>query len=201
MNRKKIWIILVAMFFLVAGAAGGFLLFQKITLKGKPAESPASVQDNVQAGSEEITSLRLYYPSGGRLELSEKKIARRTKQMAMAGAVIEEYFKGPGNGISAQVPQNVKLLGLYKDAAQMLYIDLSDELRRNFQGDALTEYLLLKGIYESIISNLQDVQDVKILIEGKEAETLGGHVYLKFPLKNTIAYDFKGDSRVTDEGE
>jgi hypothetical protein len=93
------------------------------------------------------------------------------------------------------------LLGLYKDASQVLYADLSDELRRNFQGDALDEYLLLKGIYETIISNLRDVQDVKILIEGKEAETLGGHLYLKFPLKNTVAYDFKGDVRVTDDRE
>lgn len=119
--------------------------------------------------------------------------------MAMAGAVIEEYFKGPGNVKSSQIPQNVKLLGLYKDSSQMLYVDLSDELRRNFQGDALTEYLLLKGLYESLISNLQDVQDIKILIEGKEAETLGGHLSLKYPLKNTVVYEYKGDSKVSDD--
>ena len=197
MNSKKIWIVLVVLFFL-AGASGGYFLFRKLAVK-ETLPSQSSLQENTTPGGEDFIALRLYYPIGNRIDLVEKKVPRRTKQMAMVGAVIEEYFKGPGNGKASQIPQNVKLLGVYKDSSQILYIDLSDELRRNFQGDALTEYLLLKGIYESLISNIQDVQDIKILIEGKEAETLGGHIYLKYPLKNTVAYDFKGDSKVSDD--
>ncbi len=197
MNSKKIWIILVVLFFL-AGASGGYFLFRRLAVKETPPFQ-TSMQENAPMGAEDFTALRLYYPVGNRIDLVEKKVPRRTKQMAMAAAVIEEYFKGPGNGKASQVPQNVKLLGLYKDSSQIIYVDLSDELRRNFQGDALTEYLLLKGIYESLISNLQDVQDIKILIEGKEAETLGGHIYIKYPLKNIVAYDFKGDSKVQDD--
>ncbi len=197
MNSKKIWVIMVVLFFL-AGASGGYFLFRKLAVKETP-HSQTPLQGSAPADMEDFTTLRLYYPVGNRLDMVEKKVPRRTKPMAMAGAVIEEYFRGPGNGKSSTIPLNVKLLGLYKDASQMLYVDLSDELRRNFQGDALTEYLLLKGIYESLISNLQDIQDIKILIEGKEAETLGGHFYLKYPLKNTVAYDFKGDSKVSNE--
>ncbi len=197
MNSKKTWIVLVVLFFL-AGASGGYFLFRKLAVR-ETLPSQAPLQENIPQGAEDLISLRLYYPIGTRLDMVEKKVPRRTKQTAMAGAVIEEYFKGPGNGKASPIPQNVKLLGLYKDSSQMLYVDLSDELRRNFQGDALTEYLLLKGIYESIISNIQDVQDIKVLIEGKEAETLGGHIYLKYPLKNTAAYDFKGDSKVSDD--
>ena len=100
---------------------------------------------------------------------------------------MEEFFKGAGNNYTADIPQNVRIIGLYKDANQILYIDLSDDLRRNFQGDAFSEYLLLNSIYESLLSNLQDFQDYKILIEGKEAETLGGHFYLKYTLK-TLFY-------------
>ncbi len=198
MSNKAIWGTLLAIFFLV-GASAGFFLLQKFTLKEKITGQAGPAQENVPPGSEEVIALRLYYPVDGRLSPIEKKVARSAKQMTMAGTIIEEYFKGIGNGKFSQVPQNVKLLGLYRDSSQILYIDLSDELRRNFQGDALSEYLLLKGIYESIISNLQDVQDVKILIEGKESETLGGHVYLKYPLKNTVAYEYKGDSKVSDD--
>ena len=196
-NSKKTWIVLVVVLFL-AGAAGGYFFLHKFIARDKLAPS-TSVQENLPGGAEDFFSLRLSYPVNNSLQVVEKKVLRRTRQSAMADAVIEEYLKGPGNGKTSQVPQNVNLLGLYKDSAQILYIDLSDEMRRNFQGDALTEYLLLKGIYVSLISNLQDVQDVKILIEGKEAETLGGHLYLKFPLKNTVSYDFKGDTKVSDE--
>jgi spore germination protein GerM len=198
MNSKKIWVILVVFFFL-AGASGGFFLFKKLTLKEKPGATAGPAEDNVQPGTEEVIALRFYYPSDGRLVPVDKRVARKTRQLSMAGTVIEEYLKGPDNVKSFQFPQNVKLHGLYKDASQMLYVDLSDELRRNFQGDALSEYLLLRSIYESLVSNLQDIQDIKILIEGKEAETLGGHIYLKYPLKNTAANEYKGDSKVSDE--
>jgi len=71
-----------------------------------------------------------------------------------------------------------------------LYVDLSDEFRRNFQGDVLAEFLLLKGLYESLISNEQEIQDVKILIEGKEIETLGGHLLLTYPLREMVSYEY-----------
>jgi spore germination protein GerM len=128
-----------------------------------------------------------------------KRLPRRTRQTAIAEAVIEEYFRGPGSAKTSCIPLNVKLLGLYKDPRQILYVDLSDELRRNFQGDALSEYLLLKGFYESLISNLQDVQDVKILAEGREIESLGGHVFLKYPLKDVISSEFRGDKIISGE--
>ena len=197
MKSKKVWIIILAILFAI-GAVGGYILFRGLMMSEKNLP-PATGPQNPSTEVEEFISLRLYYPVGNRLESVEKRVPKRTKQMAIADAVIEEYFKGPGEGRASQVPPNVKLLGLYKDNSQMLYLDLSDELRRNFQGDALTEFLLLKGIYESLISNLQEVRDVMILVEGKESETLGGHLYLKFPLKYTVAYDYKGDTNVADE--
>jgi spore germination protein GerM len=131
--------------------------------------------------------------------MTERKIPKRISNTSLAESVIEEFFKQTFAEGGPSIPKNVKLLGLYKDEAQMLYIDLSDEARRNFQGDALSEYLLLKGIYESLVSNVQDFQDVKILVEGKEVETLGGHFFLKYPLKNTFLSEFKGDSKIQDE--
>ncbi|MGE5299743.1 MAG: GerMN domain-containing protein [Acidobacteriota bacterium] len=196
-SSKKIWIPLVTVLFL-AGASAGYYFFHQFTLERQTASEP---QQGLASGPEDFFTLRLYYPQNNRLQLVERKVAGRTRQRAIADAVIEEFFKGPGNGTVSPVPRDVKLLGLYKDSSQILYIDLSDEIRRNFQGDALAEYLLLKGLYESLISNLQDVQDIKVLIEGKEADSLGGHVYLKYPLKNIVAYDYTGDERLTDAEE
>jgi spore germination protein GerM len=196
MNRKQVWIPLVIVLFLVGAAAGFYFVHRFVRSEKQTAETPPP--QILSPGVEEFFPLRLYLPVDNRLQLVEKKVAGMTKQSAIADAVIEEFFKGPGTGTASPIPQNVRLLGLYKDSAQILYVDLSDEVRRNFQGDALSEYLLLKGLYESLISNLQDVQDVKVLIEGKEVESLGGHFYLKYPLKNIVAYDFPGDEQITD---
>lgn len=196
MNNKFIWIFLIILFFL-AGAAGSYFFSAKFTRTEKPPET-MPVQ-NMPIVSEDLFSLRLYYPSYNSLVMFEKRLPRRTKPAAIAEAVIEEFFKGAPDNSSLSLLHNVKLLGLYKDASQILYIDLSDEFRRSFQGDALSEYLLLKGLHESLISNLQDYQDFKILIEGKEIETLGGHIYLKYPLKNIVAYEFKENSKAAGE--
>jgi hypothetical protein len=195
MNSRRIWIALLVFFFL-AGVTGSYVLFRVLGHREKPPASYA-VSPATPAGPEDFFDLRMYYPADGRLESVERKLPRRTKQYAIAEAVIEEYFRGPGNGTTPTGPQNVGILGIYKGSDQVLYVDLSDEVRRNFQGDALSEFLLLKGLYESLLANLQGIEDVKILVEGKEIETLGGHFYLKYPLKNLASYEFRGDTRIS----
>jgi hypothetical protein len=193
-KRKKAWVILLVVFF-AAGAAGSYFLLHKIRSSERPA--PLQTVPSPMREPEDFFDLRIFYPLDTRLQIVEKRMPRRTKQTAIAEAVVEEYFNGPGNGSASCIPPNVKLLGLYKDEAHILYVDLSDELRRNFQGSALSEYFLLKGLYESLISNLQDVQDVKILVEGKEIESMGGHVFLRYPLKSVISTEFKGDKIIS----
>ena len=196
MNSKTLWITLIVLFFL-AGAAGVWFFMSNFSKTDKQLSS-TTAQGTVME-SVDISVLRIYQPRNNRLEMSERKIPRRISNTAIAEAVIEEFFKpATADGVST-IPQNVKLLGLYKDEGLMFYIDLSDEIRRNFQGDALSEYLLLKGIYESLVSNVQDFQDAKILVEGKEIETLGGHFYLKYPLKNMFSAEIRGDTKIEDE--
>ena len=196
MNNRNLWIALIVLLFL-AGAVGSYFFMHNFAESEKQSTSTAAQSPVME--STDISVLRIYQPHNNRIEMTERKIPKRISNTAIAEAVIEEFFKpAAASGVSA-IPQNVKLLGLYKDEGQMLYIDLSDEVRRNFQGDAMSEYLLLKGIYESLVSNVQDFQDCKILIEGKEMETLGGHFYLKYALKNTFSAGIKGENKIQDE--
>jgi spore germination protein GerM len=196
MSNKKTWIVLIVLFFL-AGVSGSYFVFRTFARQDKSASAQGPSDE--AAGQEDLFDLRMFYPIDGRIETIEKKLPRRTKQSTIAEAVVEEYFMGPENGKASPIPQNVRLLGIYKGYDRILYVDLSDEVRRNFQGDALSEFLVLKGLYESLIANLQDIQDVKVLVEGREIETLGGHFYLNFPLKNTVSYDFRTDGKISDD--
>jgi len=196
MSSKKLWIMLILLFFL-GGSVGSYFFFKKFTLTEKlPANIPTA---SSHQESEDLFYLRMYYPADNRIQMIEKGLPKRTRQISIAEAVIEEFFKGSGNDKMSYIPQNVKLLGLYKDPDQILYIDLSDEFRRNFQGDAISEYLVLKGMYESLVSNLQDFQDFKILLEGKEIESFGGHFYLKYTLRNLLSNELKGENIVSND--
>jgi spore germination protein GerM len=188
MNIKRVAgiVLLVLLFF--AGGTGGYLYFSKVISRDRSASEGMSESS---AKTEDLFLLRLYYPSGNQLQLEERSHLRVTGQTAIAIATVEEYLKGPAAGAASNMQKDVKLLGVYRGADKVLYVDLSDEFRRKFQGDALAEIFLMKGLYESIISNVEDVQDVKVLIEGKEVETLGGHFYLLYPLKEMVAYEYR----------
>jgi spore germination protein GerM len=105
----------------------------------------------------------------------------------MAEEIVKEFLRGPSQMNRSGIPVATKLLGIYPGNDGILYVDLSDEFRRNFQGDAIGEFLLLKGLYDSILSNVTGVDDVKIVIEGKEIESIGGHLFALYPLKNTLS--------------
>lgn len=188
MNIKKLSGITLLVLLFLGGAVAGYLYFSKIFQKDRP---PAEETAGPLTKTEDLFSIKIYYPVGNRLQMEERRIQRRTVQMAIAEAVVEEFLKGPAGVMESNMPKEAKLLGLYKDAGGILYVDLSDEFRRNFQGDALTEFLLLKGLYESLISNISEIGDVKVLIEGKEVETLGGHFYISHLLRDMVSYGYE----------
>ncbi len=185
MNIKKVSGIILLVILFLAGVAGGYLYFMKVFSKGKPE---GKIGETLTA-TEDLFSLRIYYPVGNRLQLEERRLPRRSAQIAIAEAAVEEFLKGPADAVKSNIPKDARLRGIYKDADGILYVDLSDEFSRNFQGDVVTELLLLRGLYESLVSNVHDIQDIKVLLEGKEIETLGGHFYLLYPLKEMVSHE------------
>lgn len=186
-NTKRLSIIVLLGLLFIGGLAGGYLYFSKVSSKERhvPEERVEPLPK-----ADDLFSLKIYYPVDNRLQIEERRLQRRTTQIAIAEAIVEEFLKGPvGIGVS-DMPKDARLLGIYRDENRILYIDLSDEFRRNFKCDALMEFILLKGLYESLISNLDEIEDVKVFIEGREIETLGGHLYLSYPLKDMISYKF-----------
>ncbi len=178
------------MFFLmilfVGGVAAGYVYFSKVFPPDKATPGEAGTAPK----SEDLLSLRIYYPIGGQLQMEERRPPRRVGSTSVAEATVEEYLRGSAVATIPFMPKNARLLGIYRGTDGIVYVDLSAEFRRNFQGDVMAEFLLLKGLYESLVSNEQDVQDVKILIEGRETETLGGHLSLVYPLKELVSHDY-----------
>ncbi len=83
-------------------------------------------------------------------------------------------------------PYNAKLLDLYMDKNSDIYVDFSDELRKNFNGDASEERQIIAGLYKSIKTNVPDFKLLRILINGKEAESFGGHIDISGPIGEAI---------------
>jgi len=182
-SKKRILWVLVFAFLFLGGIAGGFFYFSR-----NPGfkQNVETVPQEVKQG-EDASFIRVYYPSEGRLIMEERRVKRQVAITAIAEEIVNEFLKGPSTAAKSVIPPGTKLLAVYYGIDGILYVDLSDEFRRNFRGDALNEFLLLKGLYDSIISNVTGVDDVKVIIEGKEIESIGGHLFALYPLKNMLA--------------
>lgn len=144
----------------------------------------AATQSQTEATN---TLLSLYFPVGNHLQFENREAEGAVSRMAIAAATVREFLKGPSGKAQSLVPADTRLLGIYAGDDGILYIDLSDEFRRNFHGDALSEFLLLKGLNETVLANVYGIDGVRVLIEGKEAESLGGHISLMSPLGQVVS--------------
>ena len=64
-----------------------------------------------------------------------------------------------------------------------MYVDLSPELRQNHPGGTTNEILTVYAIVSALTTNLPAVTGVQILIDGKEVDTLAGHLDLRRPIE------------------
>lgn len=186
--KDKKYILVVIAILLAAGAAGWLIADYYLSppLKtGQPLiEMKEGAQDNYKAFSgsgDEVVSTKIFYPSDSGTAMQEKKLQGSSLPVKMAETVITEYLRGLKEG-----QKDTRLLGVYRDRNNVFYIDLSDEFRRNFSGDARQEYFLLKALFETVTANITGTEDVKVLIEGKEIDSIGGHIGIFHPLKETV---------------
>lgn len=189
-KTRLIWAAFFLLLF-ITGMIGGYIYFLGRE-RGPVQEGELKGRDVII--ETDFSYIKMSFPVRERLITEERKIRRQPSTPAMAGAIVEEFIKGPLNSQDSLIPAGVKVLDTYIGKDGILYIDFSDELRRNFQGDAYGELLLLRGLYESIMSNLSGIEDVKVIVEGKEIESLGGHINIIYPLKNTLTVLPGGES-------
>ncbi|GAB6182421.1 GerMN domain-containing protein [Thermodesulfovibrio hydrogeniphilus] len=166
MNKK--WILIGIIIFVLASAGAFSVLFY--FNKGKN-DNDAKSQTN-----EKLPAFKIYLPNS---KLEHVFLEMEKNEMLLIEKILEIYIR--------QLPSplnTTRILGLYRDKENTIYLDLS----RNFinQSDASEEFDLLKSIYMTLKENFSWIQDVKILIEGKEVETLSGHFSIEKSLKNAL---------------
>ena len=81
---------------------------------------------------------------------------------------------------------DTELLDLYIDRNNIVYVDMGNELKKNFRGGVSDELNIIAGLYKGIEQAVPELKALKILIEGHEAETLGGHINISEPIGKEI---------------
>jgi hypothetical protein len=123
--------------------------------------------------------MRLYKPKERELPVRGGEVLRKDALLVM----VEDFIR------KSVEPYHVDLLDLYLDKEGVIYIDFGSEIKRNFRGDAHEELSILAGLYRGIKDTVPDLTAMKILIEGREAKSIGGHIDISRPIREEVTYN------------
>lgn len=106
--------------------------------------------------------------------------------------IVESQLEKPPSGFASAIPAGAKVRGVFVGARGEAYVDLSPEFIKEHRGGSLDEALAVFAIVNAVTSNLPDVRAVQILVDGKEVDSIAGHIDLREPINRANAWIRKG---------
>lgn len=186
---------LLAMAGLATAAAVAWLLFIGLPRWTRPPAPNEDVEVAARPTAETPPAAprikaRLFYLSadGLKLQPSEQEVLLGTTAAAQARHLVEAQLAPPPATFVSAVPQGTTLKELFLTPRGEAYVDLSAEVVKNHSGGSLDEMLTVYTIVAVLTENLPSVTRVQILIDGREVDTLAGHVDLRQPLTSATAW-------------
>jgi hypothetical protein len=187
MTRRKV---LVAAIVVAAIAVVSLLMSAARKWAAAPAPAATATLDTAPSGPQRKITAMLYYVSEDGLSLPgiQREIPFGEPIVEQARRIVEaQLAEAPAPYVSA-VPAGTSLRALFIGERGEAFVDLSGDVRARHPGGALDELFTTYAIVNAITVNLPSITRVQILIDGKEADTLAGHVDLRHPLRKNLTW-------------
>jgi hypothetical protein len=180
-----------------ARIAGGIVLvialawgvMRGLTYLVTPRVVPAAAANATEAaaGVAHITAT-LYYADamGTALVPVQREVPLADDTVAQGRAIVNAQLAPPPSPYISVVPKGTTLRAFYLTERRDAFVDLSREASANHPGGSFTELMTVYAIVNAVTTNLPIVQRVQILVDGREADTLAGHVDLRRPLSQDL---------------
>ncbi len=187
-RRKKTkgakWLFILGVVLVVGAAAGGLYLTDKLKVNPTPPKQKPVVTVE-QKPIAEMRRVFIYLPRQDSKGFHLERVTRATQQKGdlMDAAIKYLLATNKESGIvGGLIPADTKLISPIKVNEGVATVDFSREFTNNFSGGSDQEALTVNAIVHTVVSNGGGkVQSVRILVEGKTVETLGGHLDLTEP--------------------
>ena len=174
----------------IIAIAGGWWL--AVRLRSNPAsQAPAgsTATAGTAAAARKITAT-LYYVSEDGMSLVgvQREVPYGDTVLEQARQIVDAQLTPAPPPLVSAIPQGAALRALYVTDRGEAFVDLSAEARTMHTGGALDELFTVYSIVNALTTNLPAVTRVQILVDGKEVDTLAGHVDLRHPLQKNLKW-------------
>jgi spore germination protein GerM len=180
----------------------GFFLFREDLFRGsKPevakkktsAEEPI-LSDKKKAPAEKSIlpdkkGVVLYFADDDEAYLigEKREILRRETVEEEARELLSELIKGPKGKMIPTVPPHVRVIDLEMKIEGVARANFNQALSKDHPGGSSAEIMTVYSIVNSLTANFPQIKQVQILEEGKEVETIAGHLSLRKPISPNLA--------------
>ena len=175
-------------------AAGWFLFFGLPKWYGaRQAQTSAAVGSTppsaVSIGAPAVRRITatLFYVSEDGMSLApvQREVPFGASVAEQARAIVEAQIAASPPLVSA-IPADTKLRQIFVTERGDAFVDLSGDVTAKHTGGSLDEILTVYAIVDALTVNLPAITRVQILVDGKEVDTLAGHVDLRHPLAKSM---------------
>lgn len=134
-------------------------------------------------------SATLFYVSQDGMSLVQvpREVAYGATPTEQARAILEAQIAASAPLVSA-IPAGTTLRHVFLTDKGDAFVDFSGELVTKHTGGSLDEILTVYTIVDALTANLPAIARVQILIDGKEVDTLAGHIDLRQPLAKSLEW-------------
>jgi hypothetical protein len=130
-----------------------------------------------------ITATLFYAtPEGDALVPIRREVVLAEGVVAQGREIVAAQLEPPPEGYVSAIPAGTMLRAFYVTERGDAFVDLSGEISRAHSGGSLSELLTVHAIVNAVTANLPAVERVQILVEGREVDTIAGHVDIRRPL-------------------
>jgi germination protein M len=182
----------------VAAAAGAVLVFvmfvwlPRWTSRATTAATvgAAAPAPGPPAASGRKIKARLFYvgDSGMKLTSIERDVAYGDGPVAQAREIIAAQIAPVVEPLVSAVPPGTALRAVFITEGGEAFVDLSRDVVSSHTGGTLGELLTVYTLVNALTENLPAITAVQVLVDGKEVETLSGHIDLRRPLAKNLTW-------------
>ena len=175
----------------IAALVGAWLLFVSlprwygpdagVSEAGVVVDEPDAIQ---------TVKVTLFYVSedGMRLVGVEREIPYGETTTEQARRITEAQLTAAPAPLASPVPDGTTLRAIFLTEPGDAFVDLSAEVGDEHSGGSLEELFTVYAIVNALTMNLPAIAAVQILVEGREVDTLAGHVDLRRPLEKNLKW-------------
>ena len=193
-TQRNIWIaVATGLGLLVIGVVVVVAVLPRLlSTPASPASSSATPA--VATGDARRIQATLFYVADNGQELVplSRPVLYGATPLEQARRIVEAVVEPPPQGQRSALPEGTTVRSVFLAADGNTFVDLGGAIVTGHPGGSLNEALTVYAIVNAVTVNLPDIAAVQILVDGKQVDTLAGHIDLRYPLGKALDWVRKG---------